>query len=547
MVVTAAIGRRRAGGAMQTPATMSSKSVDSSSLPGGARCAQAAAPAAAAAAPAPAAEDGPIKSDDTTVVHRSGVCVPPGVDRSKVDFAALIKTGSVIGGAVSPAVDSPSPPDQPADDNSTAVKLRLLAGEDARVQAAVHQKRRARRQLAQVLEREQGPREVANQRSGAQLPEPEPEPEPELVLQPEQPEPVYDWNPEELAQQAAVLKHLLVRALLCAPLCVVLLVLLCPQSSLLTRDHSVPCTQEEKERQDLKAAHWQQTLHLDPAADVTAPSAAWSTVDTARGELVLTFLTQGRLGFDLTCRGVSCIANDATPPVSTDLRVGMTLSAVQGTAVSGLSAEEMRRVWSSTAHRRPLALAFVLPVDVDPPAEPEPEPVPEPEPEMEGHDYAARSPTVATQRMVEKTVESLVGLSEALTVQQQRQQQRRQQQQVGTSAGGVAPAVPQRPQTDVDLEEAAAAAAAVAEAATAGAGTSTRCTTVQLDSSAIDTVKASAEALRAAADEIELLKRELSMFQQRSSASTGGSGAAGAAGNTSSGGSEGSHGDGDEI
>jgi hypothetical protein len=179
MVVTAAIGRRRAGGAMQTPATMSSKSVDSSSLPGGARCAQAAAPAAAAAAPAPAAEDGPIKSDDTTVVHRSGVCVPPGVDRSKVDFAALIKTGSVIGGAVSPAVDSPSPPDQPADDNSTAVKLRLLAGEDARVQAAVHQKRRARRQLAQVLEREQGPREVANQRSGAQLPEPEPEPEPE--------------------------------------------------------------------------------------------------------------------------------------------------------------------------------------------------------------------------------------------------------------------------------------------------------------------------------------------------------------------------------
>ena len=45
-------------------------------------------------------------------------------------------------------------------------------------------------------------------------PEPQPEPEPELVLQPEQP--VYDWNPEELAQQAAVLKHLLVRALLCA-------------------------------------------------------------------------------------------------------------------------------------------------------------------------------------------------------------------------------------------------------------------------------------------------------------------------------------------
>ena len=89
---------------------------------------------------------------------------------------------------------------------------------------------------------------------------------------------------------------------------------------------------------------------------------AWSTASAPRDELVLTFVTPGQLGFDLDksySRVLSINAN-ADAPICTDLQVGMTLRAVQGTEVAGLSSTQMRRLWSSTAHRRPLALSFAL-------------------------------------------------------------------------------------------------------------------------------------------------------------------------------------------
>ena len=244
--------------------------------------------------------------------------------------------------------------------------------------------------------------------------------------------------------------------------------------------------QEEKERQDLKAAHKQQPLHLDPGADIAAPSAVWCTVDTSRNELVLTFLNDGRLGFDLTLSGVSFIADDA--PAAPRLQVGMALSAVQGRTVTGLSPEETRALWAATVDCRPLALAFAMDLpssdaganDTSPTTRDQ-----KPEPDLEAadernerrshsrSDEGLRSPTVATQRMVEETVVSLVGLSKVLRTQQE------QAQRPGQNNGRSADAQ------------------------------------VRLDSSAIDTVNASAKALRAAADEIELLKTELRMFQQR--------------------------------
>ena len=243
--------------------------------------------------------------------------------------------------------------------------------------------------------------------------------------------------------------------------------------------------QEEKERQDLKAAHKQQPLHLDPGADVAAPSAVWCTVDTSRNELVLTFLNAGRLGFDLTLSGVSFIADDA--PAAPRLQVGMALSAVQGRTATGLSPEETRALWAATVDCRPLALAFAMDLpssdaganDTSPTRDQKPEPdleAADERNERRSHsrsDEGLRSPTVATQRMVEETVVSLVGLSKVLRTQQE------QAQRPGQNNGRSADAQ------------------------------------VRLDSSAIDTVNASAEALRAAADEIELLKTELRMFQQR--------------------------------
>eukprot|EP01043_Picozoa_sp_COSAG02_P014998 COSAG02_NODE_628_length_19343_cov_15.829297_14_plen_229_part_00 len=215
------------------------------------------------------------------------------------------------------------------------------------------------------------------------------------------------------------------------------------------------------------------------------PSAAWSTADTTRSELVLTFLNAGRLGFDLTLSGVSCIAEDATAAVSSMLRVGMTLRAVQGRSVLQLSAEETRALWKSTFECRPLALTFAMDAPSSNPvadagaalensASQEHYTVPtlesaEEQTNCPGHSRAEqhlRSPTVATQRMVLETVDSLVGLSKTLKMQQE-------QQGYDNGTGGQ----------------------------------------VRLDSSAIATVNASAEALRAAADEIELLQRELRMFQ----------------------------------
>ena len=247
-------------------------------------------------------------------------------------------------------------------------------------------------------------------------------------------------------------------------------------------------TQEEKDRQDLKAAHKQQTLHLDPGADISTPSAVWSTVDITRNELVLTFLDAGRLGFDLTLSGVSCIADDAPAAVSSVLRVGMALSAVQGKSVMQLSAEETRRLWTSTVGCRPLALTFAMDMpssDADATVETSPSWGQEPPLKLQAaeeesqhrnrHDgnQRLRSPTAVTRRKVQETVQSLVGLSKALSMQQE--------QVLGQAHGHR-----ERPGPEV-----------------------------QLDISAIDTVNASAEALRAAADEIELLQRELRMFQQR--------------------------------
>jgi hypothetical protein len=102
-----------------------------------------------------------------------------------------------------------------------------------------------------------------------------------------------------------------------------------------------------------------ETLHMDRDSE---PSTAWSTTSVARDELVLTFLTKGSLGFDLdlTCGRVVAISADAVAPVSTELQVGMIVRAVQGTAIADLSSAEVRRLWSSTAHRRPLALSFTL-------------------------------------------------------------------------------------------------------------------------------------------------------------------------------------------
>ena len=385
--------------------------------------------------------------------------LPRGVDRSKVDYAALIRNGGHGPAAGSPAVDSPCSPRpqtpqlQGGEDEDAALQPRAeaelgrceeaereqkvlklaLAFDEARVQAAVHQKRRARRQLAQLPTATEQPLEPAPESE----PEPEPEPEPE--------QPVYAWNPEELAQQAAVFKHLL----------------------------------EEKMSQDLQAA--QQTMHMDPSAEGSAaPSAAWSTRSDERGEMVLTFLTQGRLGFDLAMSGdVSCIANDAIAPVSTDLRVGMVLSAVQGRAIAELSCDEKSTLWSSTIRRRPLALTFALPPRVSRAS-------PESQEHLVEHSAAAdrpsgaalqktreRSPTVATQQMVQATVESLRRLEESL-------------------------------QSDAEP----------------GGGSGGGSATLQEDGSVVDrstlrsTVKSSAEVLRAAASEIEQLKRELRMFQQ---------------------------------
>ena len=236
----------------------------------------------------------------------------------------------------------------------------------------------------------------------------------------------------------------------------------------------------------MKAAHKQQTLHLDPGADVSAPSAVWSTVDMTRNEVVLTFLNAGRLGFDLTLSGVSCIADDAPAAVSSMLRVGMALSAVQGKSVLQLPAEETRRLWASTVGCRPLALTFAMDTSSsDAYAAFETSPLRGQEPALKlqaadeeikhrnrhDGDQRLRSPTAVTRRMVQETVESLVGLSKALAMQQEQ---------------------------------------ALGQAHKHGT-----CTGAELDMSAIDTVNASAEALRAAADEIELLQRELRMFQQR--------------------------------
>jgi hypothetical protein len=226
---------------------------------------------------------------------------------------------------------------------------------------------------------------------------------------------------------------------------------------------------------------------------VADPSDAWSTADPARSELVLTFLNAGRLGFDLTLSGVSCIADDAAAAVSGMLRVGMTLRAVQGRSVMQLPAEETRTLWRSTFECRPLALTFATDApssDAGAYAGAAPKTsasqghdmVPTLEAAQEksncpgrSHgDHNLRSPTVATQRMVLETAESLVGLSRTLKIQQQ-------EQALGQEKGH-------------------------------GEGTGGH---VRLDSSAIATVNASAEALRAAADEIELLQRELRMFQYR--------------------------------
>lgn len=252
--------------------------------------------------------------------------------------------------------------------------------------------------------------------------------------------------------------------------------------------------QEEKERQDLQPAHKQLPLHVDPGKDVASPSATWSTVDATRHELVLTFLNPGRLGFDLTLSGVSFISDDAPAAVSSTLLVGMALSAVQGKSVLQLSVEEMRQLWATTVDCRPLALAFAMKVpssdaDGEGDAAPENSVSREREPELGlgtaeervrylgGHNgHHLRSPTVATQRIVEKSAQSLAQLSKALMMQQE----------------------PIQPPGDSQSQ-----------------GKAT-CSEMRLDSSAINTVSASAEALRAAADEIELLKRELRMFQQRS-------------------------------
>ena len=86
----------------------------------------------------------------------------------------------------------------------------------------MHRKRRARRQLAwkelrpaPEQHRQSQPELKPEQKKQQpeQQPEPEPEPELEPELEPQLENPVYDWNPEELAQQAVVLKHLLVRCL----------------------------------------------------------------------------------------------------------------------------------------------------------------------------------------------------------------------------------------------------------------------------------------------------------------------------------------------
>jgi hypothetical protein len=186
---------------------------------------------------------GTLSAPDNSVVQRSGICLPPGVDRSQVDYATLIKTGSVSMalpdglGSASPAFDSPSPPadgsPQTAAAAAAAARQRWLASEEARIQAAVHRKRRARRQHAwkqpQPQPQPQRPSQPHSRlwlyRSQAgsldtapqlepkqplQLAEPEPEPEPEPELEPELENPVYAWSPKELAQQSAVLKFLLV-------------------------------------------------------------------------------------------------------------------------------------------------------------------------------------------------------------------------------------------------------------------------------------------------------------------------------------------------
>ena len=215
------------------------------------------------------------------------------------------------------------------------------------------------------------------------------------------------------------------------------------------------------------------------------PCAAWYTADTTRSELVLTFLNAGRLGFDLTLSGVSYIAEDAAAAVASMLRVGMTLSAVQGKSVMQLSAEETRALWKSTFECRPLALTFAKDAPnseavadagaaLENSASQEHDMAPTLEsaeeqtncPGRNRADQHLRSPTAATQRMVLETVDSLVGLSKTLKMQQEEQGH-------GNGTGGQ----------------------------------------VRLDSSAIATVNASAEALRAAAVEIELLQRELRMFQ----------------------------------
>ena len=87
-------------------------------------------------------------------------------------------------------------------------------------------------------------------------------------------------------------------------------------------------------------------------------SCAWSTA--GGDELVLTFVTKGRLDFDvdLSTGRVISVSKAAVAPVSTDLTVGMTLTAIQGRALTNLSSKETKSLWSSTAHRRPLALTF---------------------------------------------------------------------------------------------------------------------------------------------------------------------------------------------